>query len=176
MAKYKFIEEVAVDIPNVNESKVWKIGEIIEGEIPDGGGAVVHTEIKTKTGVPVIVSIPLAALEEVSPGIGTKQWFFLGAAAILVLWYVNRGKKPSAIVQTMAGVKKKDEDFSVFKKEYDGFEISEKMFKDGRTISVAVGYDNLFSAESRPNEFQTAYEKVAKMIDSFNREKRKSQK
>ena len=93
MAKFKFIQQVAVDIPG-GGTKTWNVGDIIEAEYGPVGGEGVVITIVQGVSEPVKIAIPLVAVEEVTDsGMDMKKWLYLGAAALLVFWYVNRSKK-----------------------------------------------------------------------------------
>lgn len=92
--KYILIQDVAFDIPAELGGGVvtYKTGNVVEGFIPDGGGAIIHVVHKTGKG-DMVVSLPLEAVKEYAPEGGSKKWLYLGAALVLVYWYVNRDKK-----------------------------------------------------------------------------------
>lgn len=92
--KFILIKDVAFDIPAELGGGVvtYKTGNIVEGGIVDGGQPGLQVTHKTGKG-DMVVLLPLEAVKEYAPEDGSKKWLYLGAALVLVYWYVNRDKK-----------------------------------------------------------------------------------
>lgn len=104
MKKYKLLQEVAFDIPNVGGSLVLKPGTIIEGEYQGVDGGTVETDVvlfdlpvKAGSTEKFKVSVPASVVEEHKEA--KYNWLYLAAAGALVFWFVTRDKKrkPEAI-------------------------------------------------------------------------------
>lgn len=94
--KYVLIQDVAFDIPAELGGGVvtYKTGNVVEGEVLDGGPDASGLRVVHKTGKgDMQVLLPFEAVKERAPEDNSKKWMYLGAALVLVYWYVNRDKK-----------------------------------------------------------------------------------